>query len=121
MNFFVNAFSLFCRFVEIKKASRQVVAGFRYRITAEFKTSENPSVLCEFDIWERSWIENGRVVKTNCNNEKKYEFKQQPKERVKRDILVGAPEESDPNDEHVSGLLNDHLSRLATGTDGQLE
>lgn len=105
----------------IKKASQQVVAGMKYKISAEFKTSENPSILCDFEIWERVWVENGREVKINCNNEKKFNFKQQPKKRAKRDILVGAPIEADKNDEYVNGLLKQHLSRLSTGSDGNLE
>ncbi len=106
---------------KIHSASQQVVAGVKYGITAEFETTDSKSVTCDFDIWERVWIPNGRHVKVDCNDAKKYNFKQQPKRRTKRDVLVGAPNFVDVKDEHVNGLLKDHLTRLDTGESGKLE
>lgn len=98
-----------------------MVAGIRYLISVEFETKESPSVICDFDIWERVWIDNGKQTKVSCNDEKKFNFKQQPKQRSKRDVLVGAPQVLDNKDEHVNGLLKEHLARLDTGENGKLE
>lgn len=79
-----------------------------------------------FKVWEQGWIVNGRDIKVNCDNEKKYKLTQNPvnkreKKRSRRDSLVGAPAEVDSNDEKVLSLLTTHLKRLDTGSDAAFE
>lgn len=91
----------------------------------------NNPVICNFEVWERAWKEiDGREVKVNCENEKSYKFKQAPKiremrtsrkRRSPRNQLVGGATEIDKNDKDVSDLLTNHLSRLDTGSDKNLE
>lgn len=83
-------------------------------------------VTCNFKVWERVWIPDGREVTVECDNSKLYSFKQQPagykaKDRKRRDTLVGAPAEIDNNDEKVTKLLTTHLKRLDTGSDAAFE
>lgn len=106
-------------------ASSQVVSGSLTKIKVKMLLSGN-EVVCDFEVWEQSWLPSGRKVKVNCDNEKLYSFSQNPvsqrgKERAKRDVLVGAPLTIDNDDETVHKLLGDHLKRLDTGSDAPLE
>ena len=69
---------------KVLNATKQVVAGILYRVTAEIivsdcaKTSKtkpsdcgvlkesNPQV-CSIEIWDRKWLPDGRQVKTICD------------------------------------------------------
>jgi cathepsin F len=89
----------------------------------------NNPVTCNFEVWERAWIkENGREVKVNCENEKSYKFKQDPKPRETRTRrsaehlqIVGGANEISKDDEDANELLTNHLSRLDTGSEQNLE
>ncbi|CRL01524.1 CLUMA_CG014251, isoform B [Clunio marinus] len=108
---------------EITEATSQVVAGRLVKFTVKLLSGEN-EVECKFEVWERVWLEDGREVKINCDNEKHYKLKQKPqgkKVRERRDTLVGAPAEIDNNDEKVLSLLSTNLKRLDTGSDSALE
>jgi len=108
----------------VKEATRQVVSGAIYRFKVVFQVG-TAETTCDFEVWEQAWIENGREVKVNCDNEKKYKLKQQPlaqrKKKTKRDTLVGAPAEIDTEDEDIHKLLSANLKRLVTGSDATLE
>jgi cathepsin F len=107
-------------------ATTQVVAGSLVKFNADLLFQDN-EVTCAFEVWERAWIPDGRQVKVNCNDEKKFEFKQIPlnqrdknKTRQKRDTLVGGPQEIEKDDKDALELLNNHLSRLDTGNENPL-
>lgn len=87
-------------------------------------------VTCEFEVWEQAWIQNGRAVKVNCDNQKLYTLTQNPvyqreKQRTRREThdapAPGSPSEIDTNDEALLDLLNTHLKRLDTGSDASFE
>lgn len=106
-------------------ATTQVVSGSLVKIKALMNVGGN-DVVCHFEVWEQSWIPNGRQVKVTCENQKEYNLTQNPaaqrgKSRTRRDTLVGAPAEVDNNDESVLNLLSTHLKRLDTGSDATLE
>lgn len=70
-------------------------------------------------------MENGRKVKVDCDDEKKYNLTQMPvsqrgKQRSKRGA-VGVPKDIKNDDEEVLNLLSTHLKRLDTGSDDALE
>lgn len=111
---------------KISDITKQVVSGSltKFKAILLFKDNE---VNCHFEIWEQAWIPDGRQVKVNCNNDKKYEFKQIPvnqreknKIRQKRDTLVGGPTELESNDPDALKLLDAHLKRLDTGSDSPM-
>lgn len=110
---------------EIKSATQQVVSGILYRIKAVLTVADE-EVICDFEIWEQSWIKNGREVKINCNNSKLYKFNQDPvgqrgKSRKRRQ-LVGAPADlTQEEQESAHNLLKQHISRLDTGSEAPLE
>lgn len=83
-------------------------------------------VTCHFEVWEQSWLPNGRQTKVNCDNAKTYSLTQMPvyqreKSRTRRDNSVGALQPVDKNDEKVLKLLETHLKRLDTGSDASFE
>jgi cathepsin F len=111
--------------VKVTKASRQVVQGISIKFTAEL-SANNEKTICEFSIWEQSWLQNGRDVKVKCDNAKLYAFTQNPvsqrnKVRNRRETLVGGESKIENDDEQVTQLLNEHLGRLDTGSDVQLQ
>lgn len=74
---------------KVLEATRQVVSGFatKFKVLLEL---EGKDVTCDFDVWEQGWIPNGRKVKVECDNEKKYNLTQNPvsqrnKQRARRD------------------------------------
>lgn len=70
-------YSLYFSLVRIIDSSRQVVAGIKYRITAEFKLPNDGLETCQLEIWERKWIKpNGTDVKITCPEQKNYHFRQ---------------------------------------------
>lgn len=84
-------------------------------------------IFCNFEVWERVWIKNGREVKVKCENEKHYNFKQEPKKsssRMRRSVqnsIVGGSTEIAKDDKEANSLLLEHLKRLDTGSDTKLE
>lgn len=112
---------------------------------------DGKSVICDFEVWEQSWIKDGREVTINCNNKKLYKFNQNPvfqreklekKSRKKRSesdsdeseesrevndnvkigqAIVGGHTIVNNDDEQVRELLKTHLERLDTGSDKPLE
>jgi hypothetical protein len=85
----------------------------------EFKvavSSGNDEVICNFEVWEQSWIENGRDVKVHCDNQKLYKLTQNPvaqREKARnRRQLVGAPLPTDVNNEDVLLYLNEALAEI---------
>lgn len=129
------------RVKKILEASFQVVAGSLHRFKVEL-INDGKIVICDFEIWERAWIRNGREVKIDCDNKKVYNFNQNPvnqrgKSRTKRSnsdestevndnvqvgqTIVGGHTVIDSDDEKVQDLLKAHLKRLDTGSDKPLE
>lgn len=81
----------------------------------EVKSGDN-DVICDFEVWEQSWLENGRDVKVHCDNRKLYSFSQNPvaqreKARNKRQV-PGAPRPTDVTDENVLLYLNEALAEI---------
>lgn len=77
-------------FVRVLNYTEQVVAGALYNILAEFKhkrakTLQEQFILCDIEIWDQPWEENGQQIKYDCNNEKTYNFTQNSN-RQKRQI-----------------------------------
>ena len=94
-----------------------------YKFRVSLRSGGN-DVICKFNVWEQSWIENGRKVEVECDNKKTYKLTQNPvnkraKSRSRRQ-LVGGPSDVESNDDHVNNLLENHLQRLETGSDGKL-
>ena len=83
------------------------------------------NVICDFEIWERAWIKDGRQVTINCDNQKLYKFNQNPvNQRVqkrRRRQLVGGAKEVAADDPEANQLLKDHIQRLDTGSDSPLQ
>lgn len=114
----------FSRLVRVISATSQVVAGIKYKIKAEYNVGGS-NVICDFDVWEQSWIKNGRKVTIICDNQKLYSFQQIPvsqrgQKRRRRQIVGGAKDVS-TDDEDANKLLNEHITRLETGSDAPLE
>ena len=91
-------------------------------------------VICNFSVWERAWIADGREVTVNCDNEKEFKLKQKPagysgdalvsspvKNEDEKKKLVGEVKPVENDDEKVLGLLSTHLKRLDTGSDAAFE
>ena len=93
------------------KAEKQIVAGSLYKIKAEFtKNNDKDHVVCDFSIWERTWIKDqGPEINVQCNdNEKKYKFRQR---RSTGEPLVGGPSDFNiEEDEHVNGLFQNAIA-----------
>ncbi|KAL7042638.1 hypothetical protein ACKWTF_001228 [Chironomus riparius] len=106
--------------VRVISATSQVVAGLKYKIKAELLVGES-NVICDFEVWERAWIKDGRQVKIDCDNQKLYSFKQNPVSQRGRKTIVGGPSEVSSDDEDAIKLLNEHITRLDSGSDSPLE
>jgi hypothetical protein len=54
-------------------STKQVVAGYKYTIKAEFSNKGASEVFkCTVSIWERPWIQNSREVTFNCDGNLQY-------------------------------------------------
>lgn len=116
---------MFSSVKQILEATSQVVSGRLVKIKALLKLGDN-DVTCLFEVWEQSWIPDGRKVKVECDNQKKYALTQNPvsqreKLRSKRDTRVGAPSDVNNDDKAVVELLTTHLKRLDTGGEDVFE
>lgn len=116
---------------EVLEASYQVVQGFLWKFKVKLHVGGN-DVICNFKVWERSWIPNGRDVKVNCDNTKTYNLTQNPVQqreksgKSRRDILVrkrrqtsrkrlGGITPKDVNDEEVQLFLREALAEINAG------
>lgn len=63
--------------VKILQATKQIVAGELYTFRVAL-IKDAADVICEFKVWEQSWMLNGRDVEVNCDNQNIYKFTQNP-------------------------------------------
>lgn len=120
------------KLVEIKSVERIIVAGvvtkvnFSVGYTTCLSGSETdlsscklmekePLRNCQVQVWERSWVEDGRQVNVACNNDtsKKSGNIEIKPNRKKRDLtLVGGPQEKDVNDPKYRELANESMLKF---------
>jgi hypothetical protein len=62
---------------KVLEATVQVVAGTLHKFKVEL-LNDNNKVICDFEVWERAWLKDGRQVKMHCDNNKLYSFVQTP-------------------------------------------
>lgn len=111
----------------VSDATTQVVAGKLVKFKAVLLFNNYDEVNCDFEVWERAWIKDGREVKVNCDDKKLYNFKQTPvnqreknQNRVKRSDpqKVGAPTPVQPfEDDNVKLYLSEALIEINKGED----
>lgn len=53
--------------IRVLEGTRQVVAGFSYKVKAEVEKNKAEKKICDFDIWDRSW--DSLRVKITCPDE----------------------------------------------------
>lgn len=69
---------------------------------------------CQVQVWERSWVEDGRQVNVACNNDtsKKSGNTEIKPNRKKRDLtLVGGPQQKDVNDPKYRELAKESMQK----------
>lgn len=68
---------VYCRVVKILQATKKIVSGELYTFRVALK-KDAADVICEFKVWEQSWMLNGRDVEVKCDNENVYKLTQNP-------------------------------------------
>ncbi|XP_059610858.1 uncharacterized protein LOC132257836 [Phlebotomus argentipes] len=99
-------------FVRINSATSQVVAGIAYKANLDVKDSDSKDVKCDLDVWERSWLTPSREVKFNCDNTKRYTFRQRRSvDAEPPKFIPGGPIPIDDfeNDEKVQNIVKTSL------------
>lgn len=109
---------------EILEASYQSVQGDLYKFKVKVLVGGNTAI-CHFEVWEQGWIVDGRDVKVNCDNDKKYKLTQNPvyqrgkSKRSRRDALSPVPPggvyQENVNHKDVQLYLREALEEINAG------
>lgn len=129
------------KLVEIKSVERVIVAGVVTKVNFSVGYTTCPSASeadlssceliekeplrdCQVQVWERSWLEDGRQVKVKCYNDatKKSQTIAIKQNRKKRDVtLVGGPREKDVNDPKYRDLAEESMQKYLQTSGNNLQ
>lgn len=56
------------QFVQVKSATKQVVAGVLYKLKIDIKVN-GVQKTCDYEVWDRSWLPEGKEVKVQCEGD----------------------------------------------------
>lgn len=113
------------KLLRIVSSTKQVVAGMKYVIDAEFSNKGASEVTnCKVSIWDRPWLENGREINFECDENKKYTINKQH-DRKKRAInnksgpCVGCPQDTTTSEAaEMANIVHEELLKLKGQADG---
>lgn len=103
--------------VRIKKVKVQTVAGTLHTLDLEVKDKNENLVDCVMKIWNRSWMDPPREVRTTCNGKT---VKHTMSKREAREGIVGGTKEIEnpENDVEIQSFANEALTGYNAGRKG---